>query len=122
MNPGGILFYNTTFSPAALLTGASAFPFSLRVYNFLAVSDGPISVDKQRWSDVLAAYSLDKKPVFDLNQETQRKRFDEVLSLADTLHSPDPAQDMRMELGDSLRTSLRGTRLITDDNMGDEWR
>ncbi|HTM12947.1 MAG TPA: fused MFS/spermidine synthase [Bryobacteraceae bacterium] len=121
LNPGGILFYNTTFSRAALLTGASAFPFSLRVFNFLAVSDGPISIDKQRWSDVLAAYNIDKKPVFDLNDETQRKRFDEVLSLADTLYSPQPARDIRMELGDDLRRRLQGTRLITDDNMGDEW-
>ena len=122
MKPRGILFYNTTFSRAALLTGASAFPFSLRLFNFLAVSDARISVDKQRWEDVLAAYNIDKKPVFDLNDETQRKRLDEVLSLADTLHSPEPAQVMRMELGDSLRTRLQGTRLITDDNMGDEWR
>jgi spermidine synthase len=121
MKPEGILFYNTTFSGAALLTGASAFPFSLRVFNFLAVSDTPISVSKQRWAESLRNYTLDGRPVFDLNDETQRKRFDEVLSLADTLHSQEPEQDMRMELGDSLRSRLHGMRLITDDNMGDEW-
>jgi predicted membrane-bound spermidine synthase len=121
LKPGGILFYNTTFSRAALLTGASAFPFSLRVFNFLAVSDAPISVDKQRWAESLRNYTLDGKPVFDLNDATQRKRFDQVLSLVDTLHSPEPALDMRMELGDSLRSRLHGMRLITDDNMGDEW-
>jgi predicted membrane-bound spermidine synthase len=121
MKPGGILFYNTTFSRAALLTGASAFPFSLRVFNFLAVSDAPISVDKQRWAESLRDYTLDGKPVFDLSDETQRTRFHEVLSLVDTLHSQNPAREMRMELGDSLRSRLHGIRLITDDNMGDEW-
>jgi spermidine synthase len=121
LNPGGVLFFNTTFSRAALLTGASAFPYSLRVFNFLAVSDAPISVDKQRWADSLRGYALDGKLVFDLNDGTQRKRFDEMLSLADTLHSPEPARDLRMELGDSVRMRLQGTRLITDDNMGDEW-
>jgi spermidine synthase len=121
MKPGGILFYNTTFSRAALLTGASAFPFSLRVFNFLAVSDAPISVDKRRWAESLRNYTLDGKPVFDLSDGTQRKRFNEVLSLVDTLHSQNPAGDMRMELGDSLRSRLHGWRLITDDNMGDEW-
>jgi len=122
LTPGGILFYNTTFSHRALLTGATAFPFSLRVHNFLAVSDTPIPVDKQRWAEALRNYTLDGKPVFDLNQETQRKRFDEVLSLVDTLHSPEPAQDVRMESGHSLRSRLQGIPLITEDNMGDEWR
>jgi spermidine synthase len=121
INPGGFLYYNTTWSRAALLTGATAFPFSLRVFNFLAVSDQSISVDKQRWADSLRGYTLDGMPVFNLNDETQRNRMQEVLSLADSLHSPGPEQDMRMELGDSLRARLQGTRLITDDNMGDEW-
>ena len=60
MKPGGILYYNTTFSRSALLTGAKIFPFSLRVWNFLAVSDQSISVDKQRWAESLRRYTVDQ--------------------------------------------------------------
>ena len=59
--------------------------------------------------------------MFDLEDDSQRMRLDKVLSLADTLYSPGPEQEMRMELGGSLRARLQGTRLITDNNMGDEW-
>jgi spermidine synthase len=122
MKPGGIMFYNTTWSSAALRTGATVFPYSLRVGNFLAVSDQPIRVDKARWEALLSHYRIDGKPVFNLADPEQRARLDEVLSLADSVAAPDhPEQEMRMELGASLRARLAGARLITDDNMGDEW-
>src|SRR5439155_610725 len=100
----------------ALLTGATVFPHSLRVWNFLAVSDSPINVDKHRWQQQLSSYEIEGKPVFDLNDAEQRKRLNEVLSLADTLGTPGASEDMSMEWGDSLRERWQGMRLITDDN------
>ena len=121
LNGGGMLYYNTTSSGEALLTGATVFPYSLRVWNFLAVSDSPIHVDKQRWEEQLSSYKVEGKVVFDLSDAEQRRRLNEVLSLVDTLDGPGPAEDMSMELGDSLRQHWKGRRLITDDNMGSEW-
>ena len=118
--PGGVLYYNTTGSGEALLTGATVFPYSIRVANFLAVSDSPIRVDRNRWEERLTAYRIDDRPVFDLTDPSQRRRLAEVLTLADTLNQPD-IRGQGLESGDQLRQRLRGKRLITDDNMGTEW-
>src|SRR6185503_1592083 len=45
LNPGGVLYYNTTNSARVQLTGATVFPFALRIANFIAVSDSPIRFD-----------------------------------------------------------------------------
>ena len=46
LNVGGIALYNTTSSGDVQLTGASVFPYALRLSNFLAVSDSPINFDQ----------------------------------------------------------------------------
>jgi spermidine synthase len=117
LKPGGVFFYNTTGSEEAQLTGATVFPYALRVVNFLAVSDSPIQVDRERWKRTLAAYRIDGKPVFDLTQPEQQQRLDEVLSLTDI----QPGKRMAMEYADTLRERYAGKRLFTDDNMGVEW-
>jgi len=119
--PGGVLFYNTTWSPEAILTGVTVFPYGLRIINFLGVSDSPIQVDKTRWKNILANYRIEGKPVFDLSRSDHKKRLEEILSLTDTLGSRQPGAQMAMEYADTIRERYRGERLITDDNMGTEW-
>jgi SAM-dependent methyltransferase len=121
LRPRGILYYNTTDSDEALLTGATVFPYSLRIWNFIAVSDSPIALDKLRWERQLSAYAIEGKPVFDLKDAAQRMRLRDVLSLVDTLDSPNQPKKMGIESGTSMRRRLKGLRLITDDNMGREW-
>ena len=122
LKPGGIHYYNTTGSPEVQLTGATVFPYSLRVWNFLAVSDQPIVVDKLRWASCLTQYRIDGHPVFDLADSAQSARMNEVISMADTLDNGDPAREKRLERGDSLRRRVLGKRIVTDDNMGTEWQ
>ncbi len=119
--PGGVLYYNTTWSAEAQVTGATVYPHALRVINFLAVSDSPIQVDKARWKSVLESYAIEGKPVFDLARMSDRQRLAEVLSLADSVESKNPEAQMAMEYAATLRGRYRGKRLITDDNMGAEW-
>lgn len=119
--PGGVLYYNTTWSAEAQLTGVSVFPYALRVINFLAVSDSPVQVDKARWKSILESYAIDGQPVFDLTQPGDRQCLSEMLSLADSVQSKNPEAQVAMEYGDTLRGRYRGKRLITDDNMGAEW-
>jgi hypothetical protein len=122
LKPGGIDYYNTTGSSEALLTGSTVFPYSLRISNFLAVSDSRIAFDKERWHSALTAYRIDGRPVLDLEIEAHRSRLDALLRFADTLGDKDSAALMRIESGESIRKRFRGARLITDDNMGSEWR
>jgi spermidine synthase len=121
LNPGGVHYYNTTGSFEVMLTGATVFPYSLRVINFMAVSDSPIDVNKERWRRILLEYKIDGKPVIDLARKGDRGRLDEVLSLANST-APVPLNHVvAMETGATFRERFRGKRIITDDNMGTEW-
>ena len=119
LHPGGILYYNATGSGAAFLTGVTVFPYGLRVLNCLAVSDSPIKVDKERWRAILFQYTIDGRPVLDTSIPADQKRLEEILHLTD-INVP-AKQFYAMEYADSLRERYRGNRLITDDNMGNEW-
>jgi spermidine synthase len=117
LNQGGILYYNTTYSPRALLTGASVFPYALRISIFLAVSDSPIEVNIERWKNVLLHYRLGDEPVFNMETPRDRARLERVLSLANIR----PGRWIDMEYADQIRREYADLRIITDDNMGDEW-
>jgi SAM-dependent methyltransferase len=117
LNHGGIAYYNTTYSGDALATGATAFPYALRINSFLAVSNSPITLDKSLWRTALTHYQIDGRPVFDLGKPNQRARLEEVLHLADTLDLPGSQLESRA----SMLQRMKGARLITDDNMGTEW-
>jgi spermidine synthase/MFS family permease len=118
MNPGGIAYYNTTWSEDALATGATAFPNALRVLGFLAVSDSPFTLDKDRWRAALVSYRIDGRPVLNLADSKQRDRLEEVLHLASELDLPNGGLESRQ----SLLRRFKDARLITDDNMGTEWQ
>jgi len=118
MKQGGIAYYNTTSSRDVLATGATAFPYALRVLNFLAVSDSPFTLDKERWRKALTKYQIDGHPILDLANPQQRTRLEEVLHLANELDVPNGDLESRS----SLLQRYKGARLITDDNMGTEWK
>jgi len=119
--PGGVFYYNTTESERVLQTGVTVFPYALRVKNFLAVSDSPLTVDQDAWRAVLVSYKIEGKPVLNLDVEQDRKTLAEVLAMADSLHQAgDPAKG-EMEYGETIRARTRGQRIFTDDNMGAEW-
>jgi spermidine synthase len=117
MNPRGIAYYNTTSSGEALATGATVFPYAVRIFNFLAVSDSPLTLDKDRWRVALTNYRIDGRPILDLANPLQRTRLEVVLHLADTLDIPNGGLESRS----SLLQRYKSARLITDDNMGTEW-
>jgi predicted membrane-bound spermidine synthase len=122
LNAGGIAFYNTTWSKDVLGTGASQFPYALRIAGFLAVSDSPFSLDKERWKDALARYTIDNRPVYRLPNDEQD--MNNTLRLADELDLPGSAIGLpngMLESRAHLLESCRGFRMITDDNMGTEW-
>jgi len=119
LNPGGVLFYNTTSSRDVFKTGSVTFPHALRFFNFLAVSDSPFSVDRERWGKALTAWKIDGTPVFDLSLDEQRARLDEVLHIADTVNGPSIEEGLEDRKG--LLSTYADAHVITDDNMYSEW-
>jgi spermidine synthase len=117
LKQGGIAYYNTTSSRDALATGATAFPYALRIFNFLAVSNSAFVLDKNRWRTALTKYQIDNHPILDLSNPLQRTRLEEILQLADKLDVPNGELESRS----SLLQRYKSARLITDDNMGTEW-
>ena len=118
LKPGGIEYYNTTSSNEAQATGANEFPYALRVGNFLAVSDRPIELNKKRWTTALTSYQIDGRPVFNLVNALDRDRLAQVVGIADQLES----RNGLLESRESILLRTRNTQLITDDNMGTEWK
>jgi len=117
---GGIYYYNTTGSDDVLATGLSVFPFGLRVLNFLAVSDSPLDVDKRKWSAVLAGYTIDDQQVFDEQDPAISGVLEKYRALADSVSQPQVSYGFESSV--SMRARIRNPLIITDDNMGWEWR
>lgn len=120
--PGGVAYYNTTSSARAQFTGATSFPYALRLSNFLVVSDSPIVFDRSQCEQALINYTLDGHPVFNLSNPADRRAVNSIVSLP--FHNNEVIGrylDESIEDRSSLLTRLKGERLITDDNMGTEW-
>ncbi len=120
LKPGGVLYYNTTFSPEAQRTGAVLFPYAYRFVIFMAVSDSPIQVDKERWRRTLVNYKLEGRPIFNLALPADQELLEEVLHYADTL--PNEKYEVQaMESRDQILRRTVGKPIVTDDNMATEW-
>jgi spermidine synthase len=113
--PGGVYFYNATGSRRVQRTACAAFPHGARFLNHMVVSETPIDWDFARWRRVLENYKIDGKPEFDLNNAEDRSRVD---SLMDEYRRGGPMVEECPE----LLSATTGTTLVTDDNMGTEWR
>lgn len=123
MSPGGVVYYNTTSSSEVQFTGAIVFPYALRVSNFLAVSDSPINFDRDRCKKILMSYRIDQRPVFDLSKTEDRAALAQILSLPlGNSENRGGGLDLSIEDRSSLLRRLKGSEIITDDNMGTEWK
>jgi hypothetical protein len=120
LNPGGVLFYNTTGSDDVVATGLRVFPYGLRVLNFLAVSDSPIDFSEVRWMSALRQYKIDGRLVFDPSNPKSRETLASYVALANSLDKSTQAH--ALETSASLSRRFRNKLIITDANMGWEWR
>ena len=121
LKPGGVLYFNSTYSEESQRTGAVKFPYAYRFGPVMAVSDSPILLDKARWRQVLVNYRLEGKPALDLSLALARKRLDEILAYVDTLPGT-PVNYERMETREILLKRTEALQIVTDDNMVTEWR
>ena len=120
LEPGGVFYYNTTGSEDVLATGLHVFPYGLRVVNFLALSDSPLEIDMDRWMTILEQYRIDNQCVFDPDRPKSISTLGDYRSLFMSLR--EPPKSTGMESSASLNARLGPRFIITDDNMGWEWR
>jgi spermidine synthase len=120
MNPGALLYFNTTSSHDVWKTALTTFPYALRIVNFAAVSDAPLSLDKDRWKELLQTYELDGQRILDTSKPEDKAAFDALVGFADTVARP--YEDYGIEGRDSLLARMSDGTVITDDNMACEWR
>jgi len=119
LRPGGVYYYNTTGSLEAFKTAFSTFPYGLRFFNFVAVSDSPVRLDRQRWATVLSGLRIDEQTVLGSGDGIREDRLAAILQLAEPAAAPPDSASL--ETKDQMLDRLRGSRTITDDNMGTEW-
>ena len=123
LNPGGIVFYNTTDSRRVQRTGCASFGHGARFTNHVVLSSTPIDWDFARWRRVLVSYRIDGRPVLDLSQPEHVEGLRKLMDL-----ERETARDAPGSKGDFIEPCGRimdataGKALVTDDNMGAEWR
>lgn len=119
--PSGILYFNTTWSPDAMKTALSVFPYGMRCLNFIAASDAPVQFDSARWDAILRGMrDEDQHLVFDDTTSRARMKLDSLLALG---HSVGQAPvSYGLETRESVLRRMARGHIITDDNMWVEWR
>jgi spermidine synthase len=120
LNPGGIFFYNTTGSARVQRTGCLAFTAGARFLNHLVVSNTPIRWDFARWRRTLEAYQIDGRAVFDASRGEDRAELDALQSWERSLGAGD--ENGPIEACSHILARTAGKDVVTDDNMGSEWR
>jgi spermidine synthase len=99
----------------------SAFPYGLRMINFVAVSDSPFSLDKVRWRSLLEHYTIDGHPCIDTSSDAGKQLLDDLTAMPDTMRLA-PVQGWGMESRESILARTKAATIITDDNMVSEFR
>jgi spermidine synthase len=123
LNPGGIVFYNTTDSSRVQRTGCSAFPYGARFMNHMLLSSTPIDWNFARWRRTLETYRIDGRPIVDVSIAEHVYGLERLAALESQVHaSRAPADADVIEPCPSILARTAGQTLVTDDNMGTEWR
>ncbi len=89
--------------------------------NFVAVSDSPLKIDKDRWEKVLLDYRIDGHPVLDMNRAADRQALQDAMDLAANADRAN-LQWEAIEYSATFLPRLQNQRIVTDDNMGSEWQ
>ena len=123
LKPGGLLFFNTTDSSRVQKTACTVFAHGARFMNHMVVSNQPIDWNFSRWQASLVRHRIDGRPVIDTAQSADRNRLAELMLLESHLQvAGDAASKDSIEPCTEVLSRTQGQMLITDDNMGTEWR
>lgn len=116
LTPGGIAFWNCTESPRAARTGMEVFPHTLMVMNHCLGSNAPLEPDRERWRKILADYRIDGQPVIAADH------IDGVLDFLNGEQLPVPGDMWHWCRREAMHRAWGTAQIITDDNLGHEYR
>jgi spermidine synthase len=107
LNPGGIVYWNTTHSEAVVRTAADVFKHVTQWSNFVAASDSPFDMTADERRANLLRYEREGKPILEEN-EVNRKELEMLVN--------GPLPELKEEL-----LERKELRVITDNNMATEF-
>lgn len=110
LNVGGVAYYNPTGSAEVYSTALSVFTSAISAWGFLAVSDGPMIFDRERWRHSLMNYRMHGRAVLDVSIPEEQQQLEQLVN------------SRSISFTNSLRELYGSAPIITDDNMGVEWR
>lgn len=113
LNPGGIVYANSTQSAAVHKAMATVFPYAWRYQNMVLAGFDPIRLDFDRWRVELSEWTIRGTPVFD---PVADDGLIDQLSVERTWRGG-PTWESREQI---LSRTRRGP-IMTDDNMATEW-
>jgi spermidine synthase len=123
LEPGGVFFYNTTDSDRVQRTGCLAFAHGARFTNHMAVSGSPIAWDFAHWRRILETYRTDGKLQFDPARAEDRAVLEQLMAMERSIRpGARPSAADPIEPCPDIVARTAGKRIVTDDNMGSEWR
>lgn len=109
LNPGGVIYYNTTGSDDVVHTAAAVFKYVTGYRNFVAASESPFDMSpEQKQANLLAFKQADGSPLFERDAAHREK----MQALA-AYNWPDWRKKLENQ---------RGLYVITDDNMATEFK
>jgi len=115
LKPHGVAFWNCTESARAAKTGMEVFPHTMMVINHCLASNAPLHVDKARWERALREWPGA------FSQEDKESDLQAVLTFAE--HRQPTVGDKWIWLDRaSMEQQYSGAEIITDDNLGHEYR
>jgi spermidine synthase len=120
LKPGGFVMWNCTQSSRAIRTGMEVFPHTMMVYNNCVGSLEPLTIDKKRWRAVLVDYHIDGRPVFDLHKTQDRLELNAVMTFLDNPGGTN--KNWCLTTHAAMQRLYGQAPLITDDNLGEEYR
>lgn len=119
----GVYMYNTTESARVQRTACTGFAYGVRFTNQMVMSPSPLKWDFGRWLATLEAYRIDGHAVIDTANPEGRELIARLTSRQEDLASlSGDSPDSVIEPCASIMARTQGSMLVTDDNMGSEWR
>jgi predicted membrane-bound spermidine synthase len=123
LKPDGIFFYNTTGSSRVQRTACLSFPYGARFTNHMVVSLSPIAWDFGRWRQTLENYRIDDRAEIDPGRPEDREILAHFMALEkDLLPGANAIGAKVIEPCAEILVRSVDKDMITDDNMGSEWR
>jgi spermidine synthase len=123
LKPDGIFFYNTTGSTRVQRTACLSFPYGARFTNHMVVSPSPIAWNFKRWRQTLENYRIDGRALVDPVRAEDRDTLENLMGMeADLVPGAAETLTKRIEPCAEILARSTGQTMITDDNMGSEWR